>query len=417
MPSTSINELAVALVACCLRDRTWPPALLDSLVSTALDADPNIAQGGSNALFGTVVERLADLFDPDLCTVYAGLFSNVISRVIPELDPEELIGRYNRVRKVRRFSGDAASIRKVFVLSRITLGADVAVTSVIMDAARQRFPEAEILFVGPRKNWEMFGADARIGHLPVSYGRRGNLADRLALWEDLQGVLTQPDSIVIDPDSRLTQLGLLPVCPEENYYFFESRAFDRESSQALPVLTRRWVEATFGVPEAKAFLAPVEAPDAGALPLITVSLGVGENPAKRIPDPFEQNLLRGLVRPDMVVWIDKGAGGEETERVERAIALCGAAAGQIRTWDGAFAPFASLIARSRLYVGYDSAGQHVAAACGVPLLTVFAGSVSTRMFERWSPSGPGPIQVVRVQEPNPDKVLVEALSAVYRLGA
>jgi ADP-heptose:LPS heptosyltransferase len=144
---------------------------------------------------------------------------------------------------------------------------------------------------------------------------------------------------------------------------------------------------------------------------------VGENPAKRIPDPFEQNLLRGLVHPDMVVWIDKGAGGEETERVERAITACCAAPGQIRTWQGAFAPFASLIARSRLYVGYDSAGQHVAAACGVPLLTVFAGSVSTRMFERWSPSGPGPIQVVRVHEPNPDKVLVEALTAVYRLGS
>ena len=35
-------------------------------------------------------------------------------------------------------------------------------------------------------------------------------------------------------------------------------------------------------------------------------------------------------------------------------------------WEGSFAGFAAIIAASRLYVGYDSAGQHVAAACGVP---------------------------------------------------
>ena len=27
--------------------------------------------------------------------------------------------------------------------------------------------------------------------------------------------MCKPASIVIDPDSRLTQLGLLPICPEE----------------------------------------------------------------------------------------------------------------------------------------------------------------------------------------------------------
>ena len=41
-----------------------------------------------------------------------------------------------------------------------------------------------------------------------------------------------------------------------------------------------------------------------------------------------------------------------------------AAAGlpNVRFWNGSFAAFAALIAESDLYVGYDSAGQHAAAA-------------------------------------------------------
>ena len=360
-----------------------------------------------------------------MCGVYARLFARVIARVLPELDEAELVARYNRIRAPRAFQGDAAAVRKIFVLSRVTLGADVAITSVILDAAKRRFPAAQIFLAGPRKNWELFGGDARIEHLPVSYGRRDNLADRLGIWPSLRAALSQPNSIVIDPDSRLTQLGLLPVCAEENYFFFESRAYGGDAALALPVLARQWAAETFGITDAKAFLAPLEPLDPGPHPLITVSLGVGGNPAKRIADPFEENLLRGLIREGELVLVDQGAGGEETERVERAIARCGAGPDKIRAWQGSFASFASLIAHSRLYVGYDSAGQHAAAACGVPLVTIFAGFASQRLFERWSPSGPGPIQVVRAPggrspgtapdpQIRPAQVLSETLAAVNR---
>jgi hypothetical protein len=50
--------------------------------------------------------------------------------------------------------------------------------------------------------------------------------------------------------------------------------------------------------------------------------------------------------------------------------------------------------------------QHVA-ACGVPLITVFAGFPVERMFQRWRPSGPGPVYVVRVDKPEPERVLDE----------
>jgi ADP-heptose:LPS heptosyltransferase len=52
-------------------------------------------------------------------------------------------------------------------------------------------------------------------------------------------------------------------------------------------------------------------------------------------------------------------------------------------------------------VGNDSAGQHVAAACGVPLLSIFAGFSCARMAARWRPAG----QVIRVEDANPARVL------------
>jgi ADP-heptose:LPS heptosyltransferase len=366
-----------------------------------------IADDCSRDLFRVVAEGLADRFEPALCDTYAALFSEALAAVEPELNAQALLARYRKIRKPRVFQGEDVS--DVFVLSRVTLGADVAITSVVLDAAKQRFPDARIFLVGSRKSWELSEADARIEHLPVAYPRSGSLHERLEGWRVLRSSVSQPRSITIDPDSRLTQLGLAPVCADEDYYFFESRAYGGDGDESLGTLTKRWVSETFGVGQSRAYIAPKQA-NAGE-PAITVSLGVGENPAKRIGDPFEAELLAALARRGVPVLIDKGAGGEEAERVERALPR----SDNIRCWEGSFAGFASAIAGSRLYIGYDSAGQHVAAACGVPLVSIFAGFPTPRMLERWRPTGPGPIEVVRVDNQSPKQVLELALQAIERL--
>ena len=139
-----------------------------------------------------------------------------------------------------------------------------------------------------------------------------------------------------------------------------------------------------------------------------VSLGVGENPAKRIPDPFEERLLALLAAGGAALAIDKGAGGEEAARVERAVGRSGVKAA---FWEGSFAGFAAIIAASRLYVGYDSAGQHVAAACGVPLVSIFAGFPAPRMFQRWRPTGER-ATVIRVDRPDPLETLERVRAAI-----
>jgi len=268
---------------------------------------------------------------------------------------------------------------------------------------KKRFPDTPVFLAGPRKCWELFEADSRVAWFDVPYPRSGPLRDRLAAVLKLRRTLPA-DAIVIDPDSRLTQLGLLPVCDDDRYFFFESRAAG-DSRDTLGAITRRWTVATFGV-EGDGYIAPAPVDDA---PQITISLGVGGNQRKRVPDPFERELMNRLAGPDILV--DRGAGGEEADRVAGAIA----GLPRMRTWDGSFAGFAARIARSSLYAGYDSAGQHAAAALGIPLVTVFAGFTSDRMFHRWRPSGRGPIEVVRVDDPDPVLVLEETLDAVRRL--
>ncbi len=354
------------------------------------------------ALFGILVEGLADRFEPALCETYVHLFSQAVAAVCDGVDAGELLAHYRRVRTVRKIEGRP---QRVFVLSRVTLGADVAVTSVMLAAAKERFPDALIFFTGPRKNYELFAADPRVRHAPVEY-RRGSLRERLAAWGELKALLDAPDAVVIDPDSRLTQLGVLPVCAEDRHYLFESRAYGGDGSDNLPELAARWAGETFGVPGARPYVAlpPGPARSTG----IAVSLGVGENPAKRIPDPFEEQLLKLLSGTGRPLTIDRGAGGDEADRVARAVERAGVHA---QFWDGSFAGFAGIIAASSLYVGYDSAGQHVAAACGVPLVTVFAGFPVPRMFDRWRPCGPN-CEVLRVDRPDAGETLARVRRAV-----
>src|SRR5258708_6585532 len=132
--------------------------------------DRAISEDSGRTFFSVVVERLGDLFEPRLCAVYDRLMSDVIARVATELKSR------------LRTSGAGCpeppeTAERVYVLSRVTLGAEVAVTSVLLDAAKRRYPDAEIILAGPRKSFELFEADPCVRHVSTPYSRGGSLAD------------------------------------------------------------------------------------------------------------------------------------------------------------------------------------------------------------------------------------------------
>lgn len=290
------------------------------------------------------------------------------------------------LRSVRGGSRGPEKTAIVYVLSRVTLGADIKITSVVVDAMKKRYPGARVVFVGNGKSAQMFERDVAIGHCEVEYPRKGPVSERIEWARALRERLRGDGRIVVDPDSRMTQLALVEVCEPERYFHFPSRMVGNETDN-LTDLTNAWLRSVFGV-EGEGYIAPPPVSASGERPFAAVSLGVGENESKRIGGDFEARVLRLIGERYRTVWVDRGAGGEEARRVTAAVEASGVA-DRVQFWEGSFAGFASVISQSDIYVGYDSAGQHAAAAAGVRSFTIFRGAVSKAFRNRWAPMGRG----------------------------
>jgi ADP-heptose:LPS heptosyltransferase len=333
--------------------------------------------------FRVIVESLADSFDP----AQAAAYEELMRTWIPPTRPVQPV--------------IPSRVETVYVLSRVTLGADIKITSVILDAMKKRFPAAAIVLVANRKSIALYSADSRVWHIDAEYPRSGPVSQRIEFAHELRIRIEGANRIVVDPDSRMTQLGLVPVCESSDYFHFPSRT--AASADNLTELTQRWVEDVFGE-SGEAYIAPDPVPMEGASPRAAISLGVGENDSKRIGGDFEAQLIRALGEKYRTIWIDRGVGGEEAGRVTAAAEASGCM-DRIRFWERSFAGFASIISQCDFYAGYDSAGQHAAAAAGVPLISTFAGAPSERFRQRWNPAGPGRIDVINADSLTPEKCL------------
>ncbi|MBI4464005.1 MAG: hypothetical protein HY647_04810, partial [Acidobacteria bacterium] len=78
--------------------------------------------------------------------------------------------------------------------------------------------------------------------------------------------------------------------------------------------------------------------------------------------------------------------------------------------------WSALVGVSDEYVGYDSAGQHIAAALGVPTLDIFTEAASPIFRERWRPTGRGIVQVAAPAFPNraPEESFLAEVLALHK---
>ena len=456
--------------------------------------DPCLSQPGQRATFPFLVERLSDSFDPAYGDLYDRAFAQMIDvcRRLPaaaDLDAalrrfdlateRDLLERKARLRwrppmvHLETQAPEAqAKVRKVLILSRVTLGADVAITSVALQKARQVFPHAERVLLGSAKLGELFGGDTLLRIREVGYKTAGGLLDRLQNWLPLLAAVDSEirgfpaDQVVLlDPDSRLLQLGLLPALPDEsNYFFFESRRYGEGISASLSELTLRWLNEQFGAGSpilpavhlrksdrkfARALCSRLreqahreqsqegQQGQGGSKRLVAMSFGVGGNAEKRLPDPFERDVLRGILADGCTVLLDKGAGAEEVERAARLVedvqggglpvlelspnGLPSALENEplrfrLITWHGGIGAFSALTAECDEYVGYDSSGQHIAAALGVPPISIFSRVAPEVFRNRWKPTGPGVSkQVAELAADGTPRALADILGEVLNL--
>lgn len=422
--------------------------LLCEMATSFADAELNAR--ASAALFGIIVEELCDDYEEMPVETYGRVMSEVISycRKLPKgalLDGrltdfgistfDELYNRANLVHSRRYVCNAGKAPAKVILLSRVTIGADVAILSVMIQRLMKIFPDAEIVVIGDAKLDGIFGGHPGIRICRLSYARSGGLFERFSSWHAALDILAEEmppqaerDVLLIDPDSRVSQLGVLPFTHSDNYLFFNSRRCDGSSKNlCMAELTNRWMNDVFGTsgfcyptiwPPAAVRLRARALTDAlraaGCRRVVAVNFGVGTNPRKRLSDDFEAKLLAAILESaGTVVLLDRGFG---TEELSRTAGLLSAMRGRgldvssagfrdgepsriargVVGVDCAIGEVAALIAECDEFIGYDSACQHIAAAANVPTLTIFAGSNNMHFIRRWSACGDTQCRIVHV---------------------
>jgi len=202
---------------------------------------------------------------------------------------------------------------------------------------------AEFVLVGGSRSAQLFAGDPALSFKETGYSRAGSTIERLLSWVDLiecvreltQG-LQPAEYLIVDPDTRLTQLGMLPLTRafEErsgrppavtkqtwsDYLFFPSREYGEGTSNSLSELTGAWLDQVFGEtvrtypwvrPSDEDLDAACRLVKGLRRPIITMNFGVGENQLKRIGGDFEASLVAHLIRKGATIILDKGAGEEE----------------------------------------------------------------------------------------------------------
>ncbi len=412
--------------------------------------DSELNKAGSSALFGIIIEGLCDDFEELQTEAYNKVMSQVVAfckgipagRALAARLTEFALDSYEdifcRIEDIRANNDTLRRVTdppgKIFLLSRVTIGADVAITSVLIQRLGRIFPDAEIVVIGGAKLKDIYGGNPRVRLKQVEYSRHGNLIDRFTSWfavrEAIEEEIAQDGDnvIVVDPDSRLSQLGVLPVISNDRYWFFNSRGRDSyPKKMSIAELTNHWLDRVMGssefcyprvwLPESKcesAFRFVEGLRNAGCKRVIVINFGVGGNSRKRLGTEFEEKLLLNLLKePNTVIILDQGFGDEELERskdllgcvrsngfaaelsnVEALSDIC-LSKGVIGVIAG-IGDLAALISQSDEFIGYDSACQHIAAALGVPTYTVFAGSNNPRFIQRWSACGRAKSEIIHV---------------------
>lgn len=445
------RQIAYSFLDYYLKDCHYEEDYIDLLCEmTAFSKDPKLNSPGAQSLFGIIVETLCDDFEELQTVTYNEVMSQVISycRSIPaakNLDltlkdfgiysSQDLLDRITKIRADGIFLSPNKPVRKILLLSRVTIGADVAITSVVVQRLSKIFPEAEIVLIGESKLGEVYGGNPRIRIRKVSYSKKGGLLTRLSGWHLALEIIDEEtvscpleETILVDPDSRLSQLGVLPLIPPDHYFFFDSRSdTSLNKKMSMAELTNSWLNNLIGekdfcypkvwIPESyvdRATQFCERLRNNGVEKIIAVNFGVGANPRKRVGRPLEEKLLLTLLQEaNTLILLDKGFGEEELTYVNSLIeAVKGQGYSVVHTLLDSesnlqmnsgivgvqcrIGEIAALIAKSDEFIGYDSACQHIAAALGTPCLTIFAGSNNMRFIRRWSAYGPKSCNIIHV---------------------
>ncbi len=412
--------------------------LITLLSQMALGPDVALAAEATASLYGRIILPLCDDFSSASVQVANSVLLTMIDtfcrtsqgqearQILADLHlPERaaLLTRYRALSKNRPLSpAQRGVVKKVFILSRVSLGADIAITSPLIGRTQKAWPEAEIILVGLDHLRHLFYHDG-LRYLEFSYNREGGFLEKMTAWPRLfcliareTAALGPEEFLLFDPDSRLSQLGLLPLAPLSATHYLCSRQ-DQKEQVRLSAITQAWLDRILpDIPPTAPYFQIQPHLFAACrsfcrqLPPTTlkiiINFGVGHDEKKRLADPFEEELLSRLLETkNTLIILDSGKGEIEEGMAKRLMAKIEekgyntaelsdqelaeaeiAVAHGLLRFSGRIDAMAGLISNSDLFIGYDSCGQHVATATKTPAIICFTGAPNKRFLARWQPA-------------------------------
>ena len=415
---------------------------INSLCRLAFDSNPLLAQNASSAMFNGIIEPLCDDFSKAGVKICNEVLVHILDFVRHSpggdhldhlltrcgfLSGYDILCRYAKIRQAVPIPQNRKKmVNKLLIISRVTAGADIAITSVMVHRLAKSFPQAEIVLLGPTHLETMFPELDNCRVIPFIYKNDSCLLDKMTSWPPLfekvqeeQKGCRPGETMLFDPDTRMTQLGLLPLLADDSTCYFPSRAWTPRPGNLgnLSNLTNQWLNTILGENQEEtpylilhneghgynAFCQKLK--NRGCNFLIVLNFGVGNDSKKKISGPFEEKLLLKLARePQTMLILDRGRGSIENARVDHLLSLAnrqGINTGLLHeeqiplaeikftngllAFTGSLDSLGKMICAADCFIGYDSCGQHLAAATGTPAAIIFAGAPSARFIERWSP--------------------------------
>jgi ADP-heptose:LPS heptosyltransferase len=239
----------------------------------------------------------------------------------------------------------------------------------------------------------------------------------------------QPD-LVVAPDSRLDQLGVLPT--RAPYVLWENtqaegapvrslaELLDAALASRLSLAEHPRVVPRLGFDTATTANAVRMRAALGDAPLVAVKLDHGGNLAKSLPRAAEVAVLRQLHARGWRILLDRGFGADELANSDTLIQALGwqpcdiddsdkglgrpceglergaLARNPVIRFHGSIAGWAGAVAACRLAFSYDSVGHHLAAALGIPVVVAFTGYRGADFPIAWQPRGRAGVRLVTI---------------------
>lgn len=396
--------------------KTTPDLSAIKLLGTmCFDQDTRLATQADKALYQKIIIPLCDDFTSrgvhvtnlilaTLIIQAARLRNDKCKQALTAADlhtEQDILARLQRIQEKRPIPVNGhQQIKTICVLSRVTIGADINITSIIIHRMHAQFPDSPITLIGPEHLSQLF-CQPYIKHQLFEYQRNASKYSRLNQWHTLQQIIdleragqTDSEFLLIDPDTRLSQLGLLPLAPEQCTYVLPSRV-DQTTQISLPELTNRWLDSILkqtSYHHPAFHVCQTAQPVSNKAFTITINFGVGNDPRKRLSLQFEQELITALIsQGNTCIILDSGKGSKEIEQAT-AIESFLTDRGILKEFPNSFiriqdsiSTLATHIKNSNLFIGYDSCSGHIATACQTPTIICFKGAPNPRFYARWQP--------------------------------